>query len=126
VDWLSENELLLGGGGALRLLDLSADPPQDINVMQDLFGLDLAYPDDISAMAFAVDQDGGGYYLALRANHPRNQSVYLYSSATGQVQVYEHQNHSLLFFPGGQVDELPKFEIEPTYWDEYDLVGGPA
>jgi hypothetical protein len=127
VEWLAENELLLDGGGALAILDLSANPPQERDVMQDLLGLDLAYPDEISAMASVVDRKGGGYYLAVRANHPRNQSLYLYTSATGQVQVFAHQNHSLLFFPDGQVVELPKQEIVPTYQDEYDLewVGKP-
>ena len=122
VEWLSQNELLLYGGGALSILDLSANPPQETNVIQDLFGLDLAYPDEISAMASVVDRKGGGYYLAVRANHPRNQSLYLYTSATGQVQVFEPQYHSLLFFPDGQMVEMPKFEPEPTYQDTYDLL----
>jgi hypothetical protein len=90
--------------------------------MKDLFGLDLAYPDEISAMASVVDRKGDGYTLAVRANHPRNQSLYLYTSATGQVLVFEHQTNSLLFFPDGQMVELPKQEIVPTYQDEYDLV----
>jgi hypothetical protein len=90
--------------------------------MQDLLGLDLAYPDEISASASVVDRRGSGYFLAVRANHPRNQSLYLYSSASGQVRVFDHQDHSLLFFPDGQVVEQPKFEIEPSYRDEYDLV----
>ena len=122
VEWLSQNELLLYGGGALSIVDLSANPPQETNVIQDLFGLDLAYPDEISAMASVVDRKGGGYYLAVRANHPRNQSLYLYTSATGQVQVFEPQYHSLLFFPDGQMIEMPKFEPEPTYQDTYDLL----
>ena len=122
IEWLAENELLLNGDGVLAILDLSANPLQETNVMQDLFGLDLAYPDEISAMASVIDRKGGGYYLAVRANHPRNQSLYLYTSATGQVQVFEHQTNSLLFFPDGQIVELPKLENVPTYHDEFDLV----
>jgi hypothetical protein len=122
VEWLAENELLLDGGGMLAILNLSANPIQEKNVMQDLFGLDLAYPDEISTMASVIDRKGGGYYLAVRANHPRNQSLYLYTSATGQVQVFEHQTNSLLFFPDGQIVDLPKLENVPTYHDEFDLV----
>jgi hypothetical protein len=122
VEWLAENQLLFDGGGVLVILGLSAHPPQETNVMQDLFGLDLAYPDEISAMASVIDRTGNGYYLAVRANHPRNQSLYLYTSATGQVQVFDHQNHSLLFFPDGQIVEMPKSENVPTYHDEFDLV----
>jgi hypothetical protein len=122
VKWLSEDELLLHGEGRLALLDLTTSPPQERDVMQDLFGLDLAYSDEISAMAYVVDRNGGDYYLAVRASHPRNQSLYLYSSASGQVQAFEHPMHSLLFFPDGQMEWMPKFEIEPTYQDEYDLV----
>jgi hypothetical protein len=121
VEWLAEDKLLLDGGGMLALLDLSADPPQEKNVMQDLFGLDLAYPDEISGSGSIVDRSGEGYYLVVRANHPRNQSVYVYSSASGQVQELEHAHHTLLFFPDGQVSWMSKSEIEPTYQDEYTL-----
>ncbi len=69
-----------------------------------------------------IDRTGNGYYLAVLPNHPRNQSLYLYTSATGQVQVFDHKNHSLLFFPDGQIVELPKSENVPTYHDEFDLV----
>jgi hypothetical protein len=122
IEWLGENELLLSGGGVLEILNLSANPPQETNVMQDLFSLDLAYRDEISAMASVIDRKGNGYYLAVRANHPRNQSLYLYTSATGQVKVFEQQTNSLLFFPDGQIVALPKLENVPTYQDEYELV----
>jgi hypothetical protein len=122
VEWLSKSELLLIGGGTLAILDLSADPPQERNALQELLGLDLEFPDEISGMGSVIDHQGGGYYLAVRANHPRNQSLYLYSSISGQVQAFEHQMHSLLFFPDGQLLWMPKFEPEPTYQDEYDLV----
>jgi len=121
VEWLAENELLLDGGGRLTILNLSATSLQETNVMRDLFSLDLAYPDEILAMASVIDHEGKGYYLVVRANHPRNQSLYLYTSATGQVQEFEHQANSVLFFPDGQIVELPKFENVPTYQDEYDL-----
>jgi hypothetical protein len=122
VEWLAEDELLIYGEGVLALLDLTADPPQERDVLHDLFGLDLAYADDISAWGSVIDRQGRGYYPAARASHPRNQSLYLYSSSNGQVRAFEHLMHSLLFFADGQMLWMPKFETEPTYQDEYDLV----
>ena len=50
------------------------------------------------------DRTGDGYTLAVRANHRDDQGLYLYRSDTGQVEVYQHDTHSLFFFPGGGMD----------------------
>jgi hypothetical protein len=48
--------------------------------------------------------------------------VYLYESATGQVTVYEHDTHSLFFFPDGGWMRLFEWEDVPTYTDEYEMI----
>lgn len=49
------------------------------------------------------------------------QGVYLYASATGQVELFPPST-SLFFSPDGQWLRLPKWEDTPTYRDEYELV----
>jgi hypothetical protein len=73
-------------------------------------------------MDFLPNPAGEGYYLGVRVNHPHNQAVYLYSSETNQVEVFQHDTDTLFFFPGGQWMVLPKWEDTPTYRDEYEMV----
>jgi hypothetical protein len=122
VEGLSEAEILLHSSGDWLIVDFSASPPQFTNVLADIFNLDVDFPDEISASGSFVDKDGSGYYLAVRLNHPRNQAVYLYHATTGQVHVYDHEHHTLLLLPDGELWEMAKQEGEPTYRDEYDLV----
>lgn len=122
VEGLSKTEILLHSSGDWLIVDLSASPPQFTNVLADIFNLDVEFPNEISASGSFVDKDGIGYYLAVRLNHPRNQAVYLYHATTEQVHVYDHEHHTLLLFPDGELWEMAKQESEPTYRDEYDLV----
>lgn len=122
TEGLSENEILLHSSGDWIIVDFSADPPQFTNVLADMFNLDVDFPGEISASGSFVDKGGNGYYLAVRLNHPRNQATFLYHSATGQVHVYDHEHHTLLLFPDGELWEMAKQESEPSYRDEYDLV----
>jgi len=122
IEGLSEQELLVHGTGELLVIDFSSDPPKVTNVLADIFGLDIKYPDEVSAAGSFIDREGGGYYLAVCLNHPRNQATYLYYSQTGQVHVYDHEHHTLLLFPNGYLMEMAKQENVPTYRDEYDLV----
>jgi dipeptidyl aminopeptidase/acylaminoacyl peptidase len=122
VEWLTNDELLIHGGAALTVMDLRSEPPQFTDLLKDVFLLDVAYPDDFSSMASVVDKAGGGYHVAARVNHPRNQAIYVYHSETGQVEVLQSDVDLLLFFPDGEWTELTKFEAIPTYRDEYELV----
>lgn len=122
VEGLSEQELLLHGNRELILIDFRTTPPQINNIMADIFGLDIVYPDEVSAAGSLPDASGDGYYLFVRLNHPRNQATYLYHSVSGRVYVYDHEYHTLLLFPDGSLLELPKQELVPAYQDEYDLV----
>ena len=122
VEWLNSSELLLNGGSKLSIVNVSTDPPKVIDVMHDLLKLDLAYPDEISAMTSVSDPATGNYYLAVRANHPRNVSLSLYSSATGKTQVFTSSDDYLLIFPNGEVDEMPRMPSVSSHQDQYDLL----
>lgn len=122
IEGLPGQALLVHGQGDLLIVDFSADPPEVTNVLADLFGLDADYPNEVSAAGSFIDPEEGGYYLAVRLNHPRNQATYLYDSETGGVHVYEHENHTLLLFPDGQMMELARQETLPDMRDEYDVV----
>jgi hypothetical protein len=121
VEWLASDELLLLDPTPF-LMDLRVDPPQTTDLIGDIFLLDSEYPTDFSALDSLPNLAGDGYYVGVRANHPRNQAVYLYASATGQVELFQHDSDSLFFSPGGQWLRLPKWEETPTYRDEYELV----
>ena len=77
--------------GGITYDDFSIDPPKITNVLADIFGLDIKYPDEVSAAGSYIDREEVGYYLAVRLNHPRNQATYLYQSQTERVYVYDHE-----------------------------------
>lgn len=122
IDWLGPETLLMYIGGPLSLLDLSVDPPQFTDVLVEIFNLDLKFPEELSGHSWHVDGDGRGYYLTVFANHPRNQSLYLYDSATDEVAVFDHDQHTLLLFPDGHMERMERFEAEPAFNDVYELV----
>ncbi|MEJ2749770.1 MAG: hypothetical protein P8183_17960, partial [Anaerolineae bacterium] len=122
VDWLRTQELLLGGSSVLRILDFSTDPPQSIDVMADIFGLDLAFPGEVWGNGWEVDWPNDSYILTVQANHPRNQALYLYRSATEAVDVYDEDANLLLLFPDGQMEMWTKPELESAQQDEFVLI----
>ena len=122
VDWLRDQELLLNGSGVLRILDFSTDPPQSTDVMAEIFDLDLDFPDEVWGNGWEVDWQNGSYILTLQANHPRNQALYLYRSATGRVDVYDEAVSVLLLFPDGTLEQWAKPELESAQQDEYVLI----
>jgi hypothetical protein len=122
VDWLSPHELMLGSGGVLRILDLSSDPPQATDVLPGLFGLDLDFPDEVWGHGWQVEWDAGRYLLTVHANHPRNQSLYVYHSDTGAVDVYEEDANLLLRYPNGEMEQWTKAEGEPVGPDTFVLI----
>jgi hypothetical protein len=123
VDWLSPHELLLSGSDVLRLLDLSADPPQSTDVMAEIFGLDLDFPDEVWGNGWQVDWESGSYILTLQANRRHNQSLYLYQSATGAIDVYDEDTHLLLLlFPNGEMEQWTKPGTTDSALDEFVLI----
>ena len=121
VEWLTRDELLLHGT-TLTVLDFRSEPPAATDILRDILLLDIAYPFDVSGMDSVGSRDGEGYYIGVQVNHPRNTDAYVYSSETGQVEIFQHDVSTLLFFPDGQWMRLIKWEDEPTYRDEYELV----
>jgi len=122
IESLTGEKILYLTQGEWMMADFGVQPISLTNVMDDIFGLDAIVPDEISASGSYVDSDGSGYYLAVRLNHPHNQSTYLYDSKTGQVYVYDYEYHTLLLFPDGTSMDMQKLENVPTYHDEYDVV----
>jgi hypothetical protein len=122
IEGLSEHELLVHDRGKLLIVDFDTDPPAVADALEDIFHLDIPYPDKVSAAGSAVDKDGNGYYLAVRLDHPHNQATYLYSSREDRVYEYDHEHHSLLLFPDGELMEMPRQEDVSTNTDEYDVV----
>jgi len=122
IEGVSETEVLVHSQGELLIVDLSVQPVKITNVLEDIFGLDIKYPDEVSAAGSHIGDATDDYYLAVRLNHPRNQSTYLYHSQTERVYVYDHAYHTLLLFPDGYLMEMAKQELVPTYRDEYDVV----
>lgn len=122
ADWLRAQELLLGGNGVLRILDFSTDPPQSTDVLGEIFGLDLAFPDEVWGNGWEVDWANDSYILTVQANHPRNQALYLYRSATGTVDVYDETANLLLLFPNRQMEQWTKPEAEAAQQDEFVLI----
>jgi hypothetical protein len=122
IEVLSDHELIMNGVGEWQLVDFSIDPPATTNILADIFGVDVKFPDEISTWGSYVNPNGDGYYLAVRLNHPRNQATYLYDSKSKQVHVYDHEDHTLLVFPNGYLMLMQKMESTRTYRDEYDVV----
>ena len=122
VEWLAKDELLLHSGGVLTMVDLRSDPPSIVNVLKDIFALDIADPFEISVWTSVVHPDAESYHLAVRVNHPRNQDVYLYHSETGSAEVLRHELDMVLFFPDGEWTELRRMPGVPTQGDQYQLV----
>ena len=119
VDWLTRDELLLHSK-TLIVMDFRVNPPARTDLIHDTFLLDIGYPIDVSSMD--IHSGLNDYTLGLRVNHPHNQGAYVYDSKTGQVTVYEHDTHTLFFFPDGGWMRLFKWEDEPSYRDEYEMV----
>ncbi len=122
IEWLTNEVLLLHGGGILATVDYASEPPKITGVMKDIFALDIAYPDDISSMASILDPAGEGYYLTVRVNRPDNQDVYLYHSKTGSVEVHHPTANLLLLFPGGEWAQLLNMEPGTLEQDVFELV----
>ena len=122
IEALTGERILYTTQGEWLMADFSLQPVSLTNIMQDVFGLDVNVPEEISAWGSYINDAGNGYYLAVRLNHPHNQSTYLYDSRTGEVYVYDHEYHTLLLFPDGTSMDMQKLENVPTYHDEYDIV----
>ncbi|NJC94844.1 MAG: hypothetical protein FIB03_00665 [Anaerolineae bacterium] len=117
VIWTSEEELLFSGDNALFLVDFSVVPPKFIDVLRDIFLLDISYPNDVSTFAWE------GHHISIRVNHPRNQGIYVFHPETSQVEIIQPKSASpLLFFPNGEMVEMANYIGDPPSEDIYELI----
>lgn len=121
VEWLTRDELLIHGN-TLTVMDFRSEPPALTDVLRDIFLLDIAYPNDVWGMDTVRSADGESYFIGVQVNHPRNTDAYVYSSQTGQVDVFHHDVSTLIFLPDGQWMRLLKWDEPPAFRDEYELV----
>jgi hypothetical protein len=114
--------VVINGSGKFDLYDFNSTPVMVTDVMKDLFGLDLSFPDDASSSFSQIDASGKFYHLGVHANQPRNHSVYLYHSETGKVEVLDPTADPILFLPDGKCIYLPAMQSDATYKDEFELI----
>jgi hypothetical protein len=129
IEWVSKEAILINGPNALFLSDFHSNPPRQIDVMKEFFNLELKFPDQISSNASILSSDGNGYHLAVWANHPNNQDLYLYHAENGQISVYQPKDQAVLIFPDGQSTPMTKIEgtgqvqdILSLYWVDSNQV----
>jgi MFS family permease len=122
VDFVGPDQVVINGSGKFDLYDFSSTPVMVTDVLKDLFGLDLRFPDDASSSFSQIDASGKFYHLGVHANHPRNHSVYLYHSETGKVEVLDPTADPILFLPDGKCIYLPAMQSDATYKDEFELI----
>ena len=72
VEWLTRDELLLHSN-TLIVMDLGADQPKMIDLIRDVFVLDIAHPTDLSSMD-SLPNHTGGWLLPWGAGQPPAQS----------------------------------------------------
>jgi WD40 repeat protein len=121
VDWLTRDELLIHYK-TVTIMDFRSEPPATTDVLKEIFLLDIAFPFDAWGMDTVSLKDGTGYVIGVQVNHPRNTGSYIYSSVTGQVEVFQSDVSGLIFLPDGQWMRLLRWEDPPTTRDEYELV----
>jgi hypothetical protein len=124
IEWLREDALFVwafGDTGPL-LVDLAPGEPQITPVLSGLFGLENPYPDEFNASMVAADEVNGNYHIVFKMNSASDKSTYLYHSETGQVETFPRDVHTMLLFPDGDFETLPRGEDEPGSADEYELV----
>jgi hypothetical protein len=122
VSGLGEGEIILHGHDDLYIVELQPDSFRFTAVFADILELNVNYPQDLSGHAVVLDEEAGSYYLVTRLNQRHNQNTYLYHAGSGQLHVYQHDQHSLILFANGQSVYLTKRENEPAYRDEYAVI----
>jgi hypothetical protein len=124
VEWMGAEQLFVWGFGTTGplLVDLSVDPPQQVRVLTELFGLDLTYPDQIHSMGAFYSAASDSFHIVAHINLPEDQSIYLYHSETGQVEQLTGDRQVMMILPDDQRMPLVPWQDVPTYDDEYDLV----
>jgi hypothetical protein len=122
LEWQTDQHILLYVANRLSILDLQSTPPQETNILKDIFQLDITYPDDVSSFVSMPAMPGSAeFFIGIRLNHPRNQAAYIYSSSSGQVQRIDAEPNLLLFFSNEKWSTLDLFQPVPDYRDVYQV-----
>jgi hypothetical protein len=124
LEWLLDDKLFIWifTPSGPKLVDLAEEEPRILNVFDDFFGLDLVYPDDLSGMGYFADETTGTFHITVRTNSPDLDALLIYHSETGVVERWTEDLHYYLFFPNGDFVFMNRWEDEPTYTDEYQLI----
>ncbi len=122
VEWLSNHELLLSGSSRALLVFVDESQVRYTDVFDQIFKLDIHYPNDISGWGSLTAGDGENFYLAVRLNLPRNQAVILYDSRSAQLRTFAPEDGLLLISGSGSIMSLHSLDNAPPGQDRYDVV----
>ena len=123
-EWLGSQRLFIWSmnqSGPL-LLDLSQDPPQQVQVFTELYGIEMVYPDQLSSMGVFYAPDGDQYHIAFKAEFPDDRSIYLYHSESGQVEKLDGERQVMMIFPDDQHMSLISMPDGPVEDGSYDVL----
>ncbi len=125
LDWLLEDVILVYGGPNLGSVLVERQPDGSVRmtpVLEDLFGLDLLSPNEITAQGGYGDPQRGVYYLTLVTRSPQERALYIYHSDGNRVEELPHDIDTFLFFPNGEAVNMFRLEDSPSYTDTLQLV----
>jgi hypothetical protein len=124
VEWMGAKRAFVwgfGAGGPL-LVDLSVDPPRQVRVLPELFGLDVAYPEEMNSIGVFYDPASDSFHSVAYINKEDDQSVYIYHSESGQVEKLPGDRQAILILPGDQRMPLTPMLDTPGSDDTYAVI----
>lgn len=123
LEWMGPDQLfvwLFQPGGPL-LVELASDPPSQTQVIPDLLGLEIDYPNQIYSAGAFYDPDSQNMHFVLHVDLTTDNNVYLYHGENGQVEQLPGDQPRLLIFPDGQLLPLVLFQDRPPDQDAFEL-----
>jgi hypothetical protein len=113
--WLTDEILLIHQSGPEpMLLDLRQPTLRPTPILSQLLDHNISYPGD--TMAFGVypadSGDDEDFIIFVAVREPAAEGIYIYHSATGEVERLPYDRPTHLFFPDGRAVFVDKFE-----WD---------
>jgi WD40 repeat protein len=125
LEWMLEDVILVYGEPNLGSVLVERQPDGSVRmtpVLEDLFGLDLLSPNEITAQGGYGDPQRGIYYLTLVTRSPQERALYIYHSDGDRVEELPHDFDTFLFFPNGETENMFRLEDTPTFTDLLQLV----
>jgi len=123
-EWLGTQRLFIWSMDQIGpiLLDLSQEPPQQVRVFAELYGIDMLYPEQLSSMGVFYAPDGDEYHIVFKAEFPDDRSIYLYHSESGQVEKLDGDRQAMMIFPDDQRMSLISMPDGPVEDGSYDVL----